>query len=79
MDKFEKFAVTYVVMALLTFGYASNAEYTENEMITVLGNMREVKGGDRAAAAVLPAIMWPLYLSYKAFYFILPQNTQQKQ
>ena len=79
MDKFEKFAVTYVVMALLTFGYASNAEYAENEMINVFGIMREVSGGDRAAAAVLPAIMWPLYLSYKAFYFVRPQNTQQKQ
>ena len=79
MDKFEKFAVTYLVMALLTFGYASNAEYAENEMINVFGIMREVSGGDRATAAVLPAIMWPLYLSYKAFYFVRPQNTQQKQ
>jgi len=79
MDKFEKFAVTYLVMALLTFGYASNAEYAENEMINVLGNMHEVYGGDRAAAAILPAILWPLYLSYKAFYFVRPQNTQQKQ
>ena len=79
MDKFEKFAVTYLVMALLTFGYASNAEYAENEMINVFGIMHEVSGSDRAAAAVLPAIMWPLYLSYKAFYFVRPQNTQQKQ
>ena len=79
MDKFEKFAVTYLVMALLTFGYASNAEYAENEMISVLGNMREVNGGDRAAAAILPAIIWPLYLSYKAFYFVRPKNTEQKQ
>ena len=79
MNKFDKFAVTYVVMALLTFGYASNAEYAENEMINVFGIMREVSGSDRAAAAVLPAIMWPLYLSYKAFYFVRPQNTQQKQ
>ena len=79
MDKFEKFAVTYLVMALLTFGYASNAEYAENEIINVTGYVHEVSGSDRAAAAVLPAIMWPLYLSYKAFYFVRPQNTQQKQ
>ena len=79
MDKFEKFAVTYLVMALLTFGYASNAEYAENEMINVFGIMREVSGGDRAVTAIAPAILWPLYLSYKAFYFVRPQNTQQKQ
>ena len=57
MDKFEKFAVTYLVMALLTFGYASNAEYAENEMINVFGIMREVSGGDRAVAAIVPAIV----------------------
>ena len=79
MNKFDKFAVTYVVMALLTFGYASNAEYAENEMVNVFGIVREVSGGDRAAAAIIPAIVWPLYLSYKAFYFVRPQNTQQKQ
>ena len=79
MDKFEKFAVTYLVMALLTFGYASNAEYAENEMINVFGNMHEVSGADRASAAIMPAIVWPLYLSYKVFYFARPQNTQQKQ
>ena len=79
MDKFEKFAVTYLVMALLTFGYASNAEYSENEIINVFGNIREVNGGDRTATAIVPAIVWPLYLSYKTFYFVRPQNTQQKQ
>ena len=79
MNKFDKFAVTYLVMALLTFGYASNAEYAENEMINAFGIMREVSSGDRAVSAIIPAILWPLYLSYKAFYFVRPQNTQQKQ
>ena len=49
------------------------------EMINAMGYMHEVSGGDRAAAAIIPAIVWPLYLSYKAFYFVRPQNTQQKQ
>ena len=53
MDKFT----CYLVMVLLTFGYASNAEYAENEMINVFGIMREVSGGDRAVAAIVPAIV----------------------
>ena len=79
MDKFTKCAIAYLVMVLLTFGYASNAEYSENEIINVFGNIREVNGGDRTATAIVPAIAWPLYLSYKTFYFVRPQNTQQKQ
>ena len=79
MDNFEKFVWIYFIIGILTFGFAANAEYAENETYVFNNVERKYTGFDRTFTALLPSMVWPLYLSYKAFYFARPKNTEQKQ
>ena len=80
MDKFEKFMLFYVVMAVLTFGYAANAEfYDEETRISMVGQQYQITGGDRMFVGMFNGMFWPLYVTYKAFHFVRPEKLKQNQ
>jgi hypothetical protein len=64
-----KYIYGYIVIAILTMGYAANAEYAEGEMVNSFGVNRVVDGGVRISVGYAAGLAWPLYVSYKMFYF----------
>ena len=67
-----KYMYAYIIMAILTMGYAANAEYADGEMVNSFGVNRVVDGGARFCVGYAAGLMWPLYVSYKMFYFARP-------
>lgn len=79
MDNFYKIIIFYVVMGLLTFGYASNAEFYDGEIRKFTFGERSVTGEDRIFVGMLSGMVWPLYVTYKAFHFVRPEKPKQNQ
>lgn len=63
----------YLLVALLTFGYSANAEFADGETINPAGLEKTVTVTDRCSAGIIIGLGWPIYLSYKAFYFVRPK------
>lgn len=80
MDNFDKIFIFYVVMAVLTFGYAANAEFYDGETRNLMGYQEvRVTAGDRILIGMLSGMVWPLYVTYKAFHFVRPEKPKQNQ
>lgn len=72
---FEHVFLSYFIAALLTFGYATNADwepYQVSEFNTpALHQMGQFTRG------ALAGMMWPLYLVYKGFKWVRPTDTRK--
>jgi hypothetical protein len=74
MDWFLVIVRGYIVAAIITFGYATNADWeTEKESQFVPGKTIKVDIADNTLRGVLCGMMWPLYLSYKLFQSARPK------
>lgn len=57
--------VAYCVVAIVVSGYAANAEVGATTL--TFGVERPSTGADRIFAGYFCGLIWPMYISYKAF------------
>lgn len=79
MNKADKIFIFYAVMAVLTFGYAANAEFYDGETRLQFSQEVHVNAGDRIFSGMMSGMFWPLYVTYKVFHFVRPEKPKQNQ
>lgn len=69
-------AWVYVVMVLLTSGYATNADWIDEKPNFFDPKiMMPVSALDNSVRGVACGVVWPFYISYKLFGFVRPSKT----
>ena len=67
---------TYAVIAVLTAGYATNVDWIyEKPNFFDKRVMMPVDAFDNSVRGILCGVVWPFYLSYKAFQYARPSKT----
>ena len=60
MSVLDRVVAAYALIGVLTFGYASNAEWPS-------GIVKEAQPFGAALNGIICGMVWPLYLSHKVF------------